>query len=329
MMPAPIDPLPVVRAADLEQSDPRRAWLVEPLWARAGVGIIGGAPKCCKSWLGLDLALSVASGTPCLGRFAAAEAGDVLLYMAEDSGAVVRLRLAGLCRHRGLDLAELPIHVITAPALRLDLEVDQRRLAQTVRRLRPRLLLLDPFVRLHRIDENNSGDVSALLAYLRALQREHDVAIVVVHHARKNPAPGTAPGQGLRGSGDFHAWGDSNLYLRRQRGDLGLAIEHRAAPAPAPLTLTLAGSDQGNPHLEVVEGRRPPDPLASLDLDAQVVLTLGEVGPLSREDLRAALRVRNERLGIALQRLAAEGRIRRHGDRWVHPERPVPSPDSL
>ena len=325
---APLDPLPVVRAADLDETDPRRAWLVEPLWPRAGVGIIGGAPKCCKSWLALDLALSVASGTPCLGRFAVAEAGDVLLYMAEDSGAVVRLRLAGLCRHRGLDLAELPIHVITAQVLRLDLEVDQLRLAETVRRHAPRLLLLDPFVRLHRIDENNSGDVSALLAYLRALQREHDVAIVVVHHARKNSAPGSAPGQGLRGSGDFHAWGDSNLYLRRAHGDLVLSIEHRAASAPAPFTLALAGDD-GDTHLDIADGRRPVDPVATLDLDAQVVLTLGEIGPLSREDLRAALRVRNERLGLALQRLAAQGRIRRHGDRWVHPERPVPSPDSL
>ena len=324
-----MDSLPVVRAADLEDSDPARAWLVEPLWARAGVGILGGAPKCCKSWLGLDLALSVASGTPCLGRFPVADAGDVLLFMAEDSGAVVRARLAGLCRHRGIDFALLPIHVITAPVLRLDLEIDQRRLAETVRRFAPRVLLLDPFVRLHRIDENNSGDVSALLAYLRALQREHDVAIVVVHHARENPAPGVAPGQGLRGSGDFHAWGDSNLYLRRQKGDLGLAIEHRAAPAAAPLTLALAGSDEGNPHLEVVDGRRPVDPVATLDLDAQVVLTLSDGGPLSREDLRAALRVRNERLGGALQRLAAQGRIRRHGDRWVHPATSVPSPDSL
>jgi hypothetical protein len=38
-------------------------------------------------------------------------------------------------------------------------------------------------------------------------------------------------GQALRGSSEFHAWGDSNLYLRRQGEDLSLAIEHRAAPS--------------------------------------------------------------------------------------------------
>jgi hypothetical protein len=33
------------------------------------------------------------------------------------------------------------------------------------------LLLVDPFVRVHRIDENASGEVAPLLAYLRELQR--------------------------------------------------------------------------------------------------------------------------------------------------------------
>ena len=65
-----LETLPVVPAAELEEPQPERRWLVESLWARAGVGIVGGAPKCCKSWLALDLVLSVASNTPVLGRFA-------------------------------------------------------------------------------------------------------------------------------------------------------------------------------------------------------------------------------------------------------------------
>ena len=55
--------LEVVQAAAIVVGD-GPAWLVETLWAEEGVGIVGGAPKCCKSWLALDLALSVASGTP-------------------------------------------------------------------------------------------------------------------------------------------------------------------------------------------------------------------------------------------------------------------------
>src|SRR3989337_722470 len=67
--------LPVVRPCDLEGLCPERRWLVDRLWARAGVGIIGGSPKLGKSWLGLDLAVSVASATPCLDTFAVQEPG--------------------------------------------------------------------------------------------------------------------------------------------------------------------------------------------------------------------------------------------------------------
>ena len=77
------EPLPVVQVAAIEQRD-GPAWLVEGLWAEEGVGIVGGAPKCCKSWLALDLALSVASGTPALGTYAVPRAGPVLVFAAED-----------------------------------------------------------------------------------------------------------------------------------------------------------------------------------------------------------------------------------------------------
>jgi len=321
------DVLPVVRAAELDEPDAARRWLIEDLWARAGVGIIGGAPKCCKSWLGLDLAVSVASGTPCLDTFPVAEPGGVLVYMAEDAAPVVKARLAGLCRHRGLDLAALPVFVITAPSVRLDLPRDQHRLAETVRREAPRLLLLDPFVRLHRINENQAGEVAAVLGYLRELQRTHDLAVAVVHHARKHGGP--TGGQSLRGSGDFFAWVDTALSLRRHRQHLVLSAEHRAAGAPEPVTLALHGAER-DLHLAIIAGDGPggvPAISASPtdDLDTAILDTLDHATAdgLPRSALRAALRVRNERLGEALTRLAASGHIARHRDAWVRPAVPA------
>lgn len=321
------DALPVVRAADLDDGDARPRWLVEPLWARAAVGVLGGAPKSCKSWLALDLAVSVGSGTACLGAFDVADAGPVLLYMAEDAAPVIKARLRAICRARGLDLATVSIHVITAPVLRLDRGRDQARLREAVRRCAPRLLILDPFVRLHRIDENDAGEVSALLGYLRALQRQLDLAVLVVHHARKNGASGAQAGLSLRGSGDFHAWGDSNLYIRRQKDSLVLTIEHRAAAAPDPLRLRLASGDDETDatHLELldhVDGDEPGEP--ARELDRLLVEKLAAAnGPLTRTQLRAELRVRNERLGQALARLSAAGALLRAGDRWTVP---VPAP---
>jgi len=323
MRPEASPPLPVLRAADLDEPDQDGHWLVETLWPRAGVGIIGGAPKCGKSWLGLDLAVSVASSTPCLDSFPVAVPGSVLVYMAEDAASVVKQRLVGICSHRGLDLADLPIGVITAPSLRLDLPRDQDRLQETVRRHEPRLLLLDPFVRLHRVNENQAQDVSAVLGYLRELQRAHDLALVVVHHARKNG--GHTGGQSLRGSGDFFAWVDTALSLRRHRQQLLLLAEHRAARAPEPVALALVGTDT-DMHLTVVDHRHDRSPATTTDLETTVLAALGRAGQqgLSRHALRQVVRVRNQSLTQTLTRLADSGRIARHAGAWVR--RPVPVP---
>lgn len=147
------EPLPVCRAGDLERQPPGQDWLIESIWARCAVGIIGGAPKCCKSWLGIDMAVSVASGTPCLDRFAVKQSGPALVFMAEDAMSAVRTRVKALCLKRNLDLSDLDLYAITAPSLRLDLARDQERLNATLASFQPRLLLLDPLVRLHRLDE--------------------------------------------------------------------------------------------------------------------------------------------------------------------------------
>lgn len=320
----PAPTLPVVRAADLVDERETDKWLVASLWARAAVGILGGAPKCCKSWLALELALSVATNSPCLGRFPVLDPGAVLLYMAEDSAAVVKARLLGLCAHRHLSLDAVPIDVITAASVRIDRDRDQARLTATVRRASPRLLVLDPFVRLHRVDENDAGQVSAVLGYLRALQRDLDVAVLVVHHARKNGGSAAQAGQSLRGSGDLHAWGDSNLYLRRQQGTLLLTIEHRAAAAPEPLSLRLFADDSGSAHLGLAEPASA-RALHASSLEQAVVSALGAAPePLGRAALRDKMRVRNERLGEALAQLLATGAVLRDGDRFR-----VPVPSSM
>ena len=141
-MPAESDhPLPVVRVGEIPEEDTTCRWLVDQLWGDSSVGVIGGAPKCSKTWLGLDLALSVATGTACLGTYAVPQAGPVLVYLAEDALPIVRERVAGMARHRGLDLHHVEIHVITAPTLRLDRQPHRTRLLETAKRLRPRLLL--------------------------------------------------------------------------------------------------------------------------------------------------------------------------------------------
>lgn len=306
-----INPLPVVRAADLETSLDAPRWLIETLWTAAGVGIVGGSPKSLKTWTGLEMAVSVASGTPCLDHFEVKDPGPALLYLAEDRPANVRERLEALCSHRGLRLVSLDIHVITAPTLRLDLAGDVERLDATVAVLAPKLLLLDPFVRLHRGDENHAQDVAAILAALREIQRRHQVAIAVVHHTRKNNRA-AQQGQTLRGSGDFHAWSDSALYLCHEKDTLRLTIEHRSAPAPKPRHLQLSGDP---PHLALAA---VDDEVQPATLEDRVLESLRRsTTPLRRNTLRSLLTVNNARLGDALASLDKLGRVHRTQRGWT------------
>ena len=75
-------PLPVRPAQALDVQPPEHRWLIEDLWAAEAVGIVGGEPKCGKSFLALDVAVAVASGAPCLRRFRPARTGRVLLFAA-------------------------------------------------------------------------------------------------------------------------------------------------------------------------------------------------------------------------------------------------------
>ncbi len=311
-------------AAQIVPEPATAGWLVEGLWTRCGVGLIGGAPKCCKTWLALDLAVSVASGTPALGRFSVRDPGPVLFYGAEDGPAQLRARIGAIADSRDIDIEDLDLGLVLPHSLRLDTERDRARLTATLDRHRPRLLVLDPLVRLHRLDENSAGDVSALLAELRLLQRSYQLALVLVHHLRKQGGP--ADGQALRGSSDLHAWGDSNLFLRRRERHLLLTAEHRSAPPPLPCALELA--TEPAPHLRVVETEDAPhEPTA--ELAARIIASLASADhPLDREALRQTLRTRNITLGDALARLRADGRIERLDGGFVlrHPGVPVPTP---
>jgi DNA-binding transcriptional ArsR family regulator len=318
------DPLPVLAAGSVElDAADRPGWLVEGLWAAAGVGIVGGAPKCCKTWLSLDLAVSVASGTDALGRFHVETPGPVLLYAAEDAPVRIRDRLEAIASARGLPLADLDVGLIVTDSVRLDTERDRARLRATLER-RPRLLILDPLVRLHRIDENSAGEMSALLGELRAVQRAYDVAVLLVHHLRKNAAPRGQDGQSLRGSGDLHAWGDSNLYLRRRDRQLLLTIEHRSAPSPPSCTLELA--EEPSTHLRVVDGG-PVEHDVAVDTAERIAALLSGGASMTREQLRDALRARNATVGEALVRLRAADRIERcEGGFRLRGTVPVPAP---
>lgn len=311
-----ITPLAYVRACELAVKPIEQSWLIEQFWGEECVGFVSGHPKNNKSWLSLDMAVSVASGTPCLGRFIVPRPGPVLVYAAEDHLDTVRSRLAGLCASRDLPWGDLAVHVITEPVVRLDRIEDQERLRRTLDQVQPRALFLDPLVRVYGdVDENSAQEVSRFLSYLRAVQREYRMAVVLVHHSRKAQAGVHQAGQALRGSGDLYAWVDELVSLRRTPDGLMMSIEHRSAASPDPLLVRLVHEGPKPPHMVILdEGDRAPQKTWRERL---VLFLTRAPGPCVTAQIRAELGIRKETIVDLLRTLEVAGEIRRVGRGWA------------
>ena len=307
--------LVVKKIADIQTENTTQKWLVKDLWGKEAVGIIGGAPKCCKSWLGLDIAISVASNTPCLDRFNVERQGPALVYLAEDAAHMVKERVLGICCHRRLDIQTLELYIIDAPSLRLDLETDRQKLTDALQRIKPVLLLLDPLVRLHRADENSSADISLILGFLREIQRRFNTAVILVHHMSKKHR--AQLGQALRGSGDLHAFGDCNAYLVRKDKRLLLSLEHRFAPTGDPIPLNLVSDKSENNTYLAAESSSNYEAIR-FPIGEALRRTLADSDkPLTRTALRSILKVNNHRLGLALKDLENKNIIARQAGGWT------------
>lgn len=324
--------LPFKSIEDIERLPEGERWLVEGFLSQGSITVLASTPKAGKTWVSLALATAVASGAPALGRFHVPAPGRVMLYPAEDDARAIRERIESLCLGQGLEFAGLPIDLITAEQLRLDDVEQQQQLEDLLAERQPKLLILDPLVRLHSGAESYVGHISELFGYLRKLQRRFGVAILVTHHVAKNRSSGSQPGQAMRGSGDIHAAYDHGATLQRERdGRIVLSLEHRSAASPEPVAFKLVSHDGGGAYFEFVEveaedeeaprvSRRPRSvdgpartaprkvvaPEAPVSEQVLAMLRQSEKA-LSQVAIRRALQVRNETLTATLRELQAQG----------------------
>lgn len=297
---------------DIEHRDERTRWLVRNLWI-SGVGLVGGPPKQLKTYVATELAYAVATGHKALGAFEVERQGPVLAFFAEDDLPDIRTRFEQVAQARGGTLEKIPVHLIDTPVLYLDQAEHLQALRTAVDELKPRLLVLDPFIRLVKTsDENSAAEVSAVLGTLREIQRTFDVAILLVHHMRKARASHIS--QQLRGSGDFSAWSDSAIYITRQGDERLLTVEHRCAAAPPPILIRLKSTPA--PHLVVVDEQGPNERTDSLQ--AIVLERLKSVvQPQSTLALRNAVKVRKATLIAVLRTLEQQGHITKIKAGWI------------
>ncbi len=208
----------------------RPTWLVEDVWMAKNVGWIAGEGKSYKSVLSLDLALSIASGTPFLGKFPVKDPGAVLMVQEEDPIWRVAHRIQAMAEQKniynmdvkgtdsGLVLrvkdTNVPLYVAVGGRLTFDNEDKMNALERAIESKRPKMVLLDPMFMLSAgMDEFKASEMTTTLNTLKHWRNEYDCAIAIVHHYRKSTGVDT---QKLYGSMALYAWSENSLLVQRE-----------------------------------------------------------------------------------------------------------------
>lgn len=237
----------------VDQPIPRPKWLVKNIWTIGGCGFISGAPKSYKSWLGLDLAVSVSTGSSFLGDYAVPKPAPVLYLQEEDDLLLVMERLSYITEAKVPDLfwqgqithtggssftwrppkAEIPMAMQVQTGFTSSDEGWQAWLDDQIVTHGFKLIVIDTL-------GTTAGDVDTdkaqvlmerMLRPLKTLAKKHDTAIVIIHHNKKNSGEGRA-GNDMLGSVALHAWVDCAIYARSRDASGVVMVEREAKLAP-------------------------------------------------------------------------------------------------
>jgi putative DNA primase/helicase len=232
----------------LSSISPEIDWLVDGVIQRGANGFICSLPKVGKSWLAVDLALSLALGMPWLG-FNLQRAAKTALITREDNPALTRWRMDRLLAGKNRSRAELAEQLYVnsreqSPEFRLDRAELFAPMIAELKTVRPEFVILDVFNVLHGADENDNTEMRAILEELNRLQKEVGCAIGAVHHFSKS-AEGSLT-QRLRGSSAIAGWAEWLVGVEAVAGDTRprrVQFELKAGEPPKAFCYRVSGEE--------------------------------------------------------------------------------------
>ncbi|QCW22063.1 RecA-like DNA recombinase [Gordonia phage Yakult] len=218
---------------------PEPEWLVPQMIPKGGCGFIAGIPKSLKSWMALDLAISLTTGEDWLGHTPATV--NVLYIQEEDPAILVRDRHNTIASSKSPKwaLSETMSEVRRYPA-NLYMQILegfngtddgwQTWLSDMVREYDVSMVIFDTLATIAPgVDIDSGREVKGdLLDPLKGIARETGAAMLIVHHMTKAGSNERA-GQNMAGSGQIHAWADFGLYVTNKdekTGTVTLTFNH-------------------------------------------------------------------------------------------------------
>jgi hypothetical protein len=286
-----------------------------------GLTILAGRPKVGKSWMALDIAIGIATGTTVLGGVHVQQ-GDVLYCCLEDNKRRLQRRLTKLLSPFGGEWPE-----------RLTLATRWRRLDEggvddieewcgSVES--PRLVLLDTLAGVRPTRSNSDtlyeGDYKALRDIHR-FANDRGMGATALHHTRKMEADD--PVDTISGSLGLAGTADTCLILAR--GSSGTTLYVRGRDIEECEKAVMFGAENCRWSLlgEAAEIHRT-------DNQKKILAALeAATGLMNPADIAAVAEMSTPTVNTTLHRLAEKGavvQVRR--GRWAYPGKPFATPEA-
>jgi predicted ATP-dependent serine protease len=205
----------VTRVPSLAELEvPAIEWVWEGWIPKGMLTVFGAMPSAGKSYVALDIAGRVMTGTSFPDGSAVGQQGPVIYVDAENVPQMHSQRAQGW----GMDGSQLYLMGPAEGRLMVDLseEFDRDRLVEWAWYKRP-ALVVDSLSAVSSKGENNVEDVRNVFSFLSRLALDYECGMVVIHHLRKPgaqlPLPKFLACNGLRGSWRITAMSRSIIGL--------------------------------------------------------------------------------------------------------------------
>lgn len=185
--------------------DHKSSWMVEGWILESSVMICAAPPERYKTWLSVDLSLSVATGTPFLNHYDVLKTGNVLILQQEDFGpryfsrfnAVERSKLStyefeiiieeiqgGYSYYTEYDVSD-KIFFHTDAEFTLDNEEAIQRLEERIVETGSILCIIDPFYSIGGSDDYFATTAQKIRERIKNIRNKTGCAFLFIHHTRK------------------------------------------------------------------------------------------------------------------------------------------------
>ena len=200
--------------ADKFMNRPAPHWLIKGILPSKSTGMTYGGSGDGKTFLVLDLAISIALGLPWRGR--RTRRGVVFYICAEGAGSF-QTRLWAYALHHGIDMQELGKYfkiIPASPNFMQKKEVEELVAEINTKSAKVDLIIIDTMAQTTTgADENSAKDMNIALKLIEQLRRRTNSAVHLIHHAGKNEE------RGARGSSVLKAALDVQFQVSR-KGDV-------------------------------------------------------------------------------------------------------------